>query len=98
MDAEIWKWILGAGGVLLSGGLGKFVYDLRQGRVIKEESAVTTWQGIASSRLAEIHSLKRELAWYKSEHAKLWRAYSVGPPPGAKSFPFHPPPDTPSDD
>lgn len=90
MDPEIWKWLLGLGGIVLSGGVGKLIYDLRSGHVIKEESAIASWQAIAQSRLEEIERMNRRLAWYESNYAALWYAYSVGPPPGPERFPFAP--------
>lgn len=94
MDAEVWKWVLGAGGVVLSGGLGKFIFDLRNGRVIKEQSAVSTWKDIANARQQEIDRLKRENAWFRRSYASLWRTWMLGPPPGDPSkFPFEPPDD-----
>lgn len=63
MDAEIIKFIIGGGLTVLVGAVGKFIYDLIQGRVIKEDSAVAQWKGIAESRLQEIRELRRELGW-----------------------------------
>lgn len=92
MDSDIMKLIIGLGGIALSGGVGKLVYDWIHGRVMKEESAVTQWQGIARSRLDEIHKLKARLAWFETHYALLWLAYSRLPPPDKEAFPFAPPP------
>ena len=56
MDAELIKFFLGGGVAILLGAVGKFIYDLIQGRVIKEDSAVAQWRGIAEARLQEIRS------------------------------------------
>lgn len=90
MDAEIIKFIIGGGLTVLVGAVGKFIYDLIQGRVIKEDSAVAQWKGIAEARLQEIKDLKKELKSYKAAYAAVWHAYSVGPPPGVIKFPFIP--------
>lgn len=97
MDSEIMKLILGGGGVALLGAFGKLAYDWIQGRVMKEESAVAQWQGIARSRLDEIHRLKARLSWFEPNYALLWLAYSRLPPDDKPSFPFAPPP-PPDDD
>ena len=91
MDSEIMKLILGGGGVALLGALGKLAYDWIQGRVMKEESAVAQWQGIARSRLDEIHRQKARLAWFEANYALLWLAYERLPPKEKQSFPFSPP-------
>lgn len=96
MDSEVMKLILGGGGVTLLAAFGKLAYDWVQGRVMKEESAVTQWQGIARSRLDEIHRMKVRLAWFEANYALLWLAYSRLPPPDKEAFPFSPPP--PDDD
>lgn len=90
MDSEIMKFILGGGGVALLAAFGKLAYDWIQGRVMKEESAVAQWQGIARSRLDEIHRLRAELDAYKRSYSAIWRAYTLGPPPGSIHFPFIP--------
>lgn len=90
MDSDIMKLIIGLGGIALSGGVGKLVYDWIHGRVMKEESAVAQWQGIARSRLDEIQKLKAELDAYKKAYSAIWRAYTIGPPPGTQHFPFIP--------
>lgn len=90
MDSEIMKFILGGGGVALLAAVGKLTYDWIHGRVMKEESAVAQWQGIARSRLDEIHRLRAELDAYKRSYSAIWRAYTIGPPPGTQHFPFIP--------
>lgn len=85
------KFILGGGGVALLAALGKLAYDWVQGRVMKEESAVTQWQGIARSRLEEIHRLRARLAWFEANYAVLWLAYERLPPPEKPGYPFAPP-------
>lgn len=90
MDTEFIKFLIGGGLAILLTAVGKFVYDLINGRVIKEDSAVAQWKGIAEARLQEIKSLKTELIAYKRAYAKVWHAYTVGPPPGIITFPFIP--------
>lgn len=90
MTTEIMKFILGGGGVALLAALGKLGYDWLQGRVMREESAVTQWQGIARSRLEEIHRKDAELNAYKAAYAALWRAYAVLPPLDKPEFPVVP--------
>lgn len=90
MDAELIKFFLGGGVAILLGAIGKFIYDIIQGPVIKEDSAVAQGKGIAEARLQELQSLKKELRAYKSAYAKVWHAYSVGPPAGVLKFPFIP--------
>lgn len=97
MDSEIMKFILGGGGVALLAAVGKLTYDWIHGRVMKEESAVAQWQGIARSRLDEIHKLKARVAWFEGNYALLWLAYERLPPAEKQSFPFSPPP-PPDDD
>lgn len=90
MDTEFIKFLIGGGLAILLTAVGKFVYDLINGRVIKEDSAVAQWKGIAEARLQEIKGLKTELVAYKRAYAKVWHAYTVGPPPGIITFPFIP--------
>ena len=97
MDAEIMKLMLGGGGVAILGAFGKLAYDWIHGRVMKEESAVAQWQGIARSRLDEIHRLKTTVLWFEANYALLWLAYERLPPADKKAFPFAPPP-PPDDD
>lgn len=92
MTSDIMKFILSGGGVALLAAFGKLAYDWIQGRVMREESAVTQWQGIARSRLDEIHRLKARLSWFESSYALLWLEYERLPPSTKKSFPFAPPP------
>ena len=87
---EIMTFILSGGGVALLGAMGKLAYDWIQGRVMREESAVTQWQGIARSRLEEIHRKDAELNAYKAAYAALWRAYAVLPPLDKPEFPVVP--------
>lgn len=89
--SEVMKFILGTGGVALLGALGKLAYDWVQGRVMKEESAVAQWQGIARSRLDEIHRKDARLVWFEANYALLWLAYERLPPKEKQSFPFSPP-------
>lgn len=98
MDAEIIKFIIGGGLTVLVGAVGKFIYDLIQGRVIKEDSAVAQWKGIAESRLQEIHELRRELGWYRGVYPRLWHAYERLEPPDKEKFPTVPPPPDPIPD
>lgn len=92
MDAELIKFFLGGGVAILLGAVGKFIYDLIQGRVIKEDSAVAQWKGIAGSRLEEIRELRRELNWYRTYYPRLWHAYRLLPPDEKEQFPNVPPP------
>ena len=92
MTTEIMKFILGGGGVALLAALGKLGYDWLHGRVMREESAVTQWQGIARSRLEEINRLRTRLTWFEANYALLWVAYARLPPDDKPSFPFAPPP------
>ena len=87
---EIMTFILSGGGVALLGAFGKLAYDWVQGRVMREESAVTQWQGIARTRLEEIHRKDAELNAYKAAYAALWRAYVVLPPLDKPEFPVTP--------
>ena len=92
MDAELIKFFLGGGVAILLGAIGKFIYDLIQGRVIKEDSAVAQWKGIAEARLQEIRELKSELQWYRGFYPRLWHAYQRLPPDDKEKFPTVPPP------
>lgn len=92
MDAELIKFFLGGGVAILLGAVGKFIYDLIQGRVIKEDSAVAQWKGIAEARLQEIRELKSELQWYRGFYPRLWHAYQRLPPDDKEKFPVVPPP------
>ena len=94
---EIMTFILSGGGVALLGAMGKLAYDWVQGRVMREESAVTQWQGIARTRLEEIHRKDARLKWFEANYALLWLAYSRLPPEDKPSFPFAPPPPPPDD-
>ena len=87
---EIMTFILSGGGVALLGAFGKLAYDWVQGRVMREESAVTQWQGIARTRLEEIYRKDAELNAYKAAYAALWRAYVVLPPLDKPEFPVTP--------
>ena len=89
---EIMTFILSGGGVALLGAFGKLAYDWVQGRVMREESAVTQWQGIAQTRLEEIHRKDARLKWFETHYALLWLAYSQLEHEGKKAFPFAPPP------
>lgn len=96
MDAELIKFFLGGGVAILLGAIGKFIYDIIQGRVIKEDSAVAQWKGIAEARLQEIRDLRRELTWYRDFYPRLWHAYRALPPDEKERFPVVPPlPDQP---
>lgn len=90
MTSDIMKFILSGGGVALLAAFGKLAYDWIQGRVMREESAVTQWQGIARSRLEEIHRKDAELNAYKAAYSALWRAYVVLPPLDKQDFPVVP--------
>lgn len=92
MDTELIKFIIGGGLAVLIGAIGKFIYDFIQGRVIKEDSAVSQWKGIAESRLQEIRELRRELTWYRDFYPRLWHAYQRLPPDEKERFPTVPPP------
>ena len=92
MDAELIRIVLGGGIAVIIGAIGKFIYDLRSGRVIKEDSAVAQWKGIAGSRLEEIRELIRELTWYRTYYPRLWHAYRLLPPDEKEQFPNVPPP------
>lgn len=92
MDAELIKFFLGGGVAILLGAVGKFIYDLIQGRVIKEDSAVAQWKGIAEARLQEIRELKSELQWYRGVYPRLWYAYERLEPREKEKFPVVPPP------
>lgn len=97
MDAELIKFFLGGGVAILLGAIGKFIYDIIQGRVIKEDSAVAQWKGIAEARLQEIREMKTELGWYRSFYPRLWHAYRELPPDDKEKFPTvpSPPPEQP---
>lgn len=92
MDAELIKFIIGGGLAILIGAVGKFIYDIVQGRVIKEDSAVAQWKGIAEARLQEIKDLKSELGWYRGVYPRLWHAYERLEPREKEKFPTVPPP------
>lgn len=92
MDAELIKFFLGGGVAILLGAIGKFIYDIVQGRVIKEDSAVAQWKGIAEARLQEIKDLKSELGWYRGVYPRLWHAYERLEPREKEKFPTVPPP------
>lgn len=95
MDAELIKFFLGGGVAILLGAVGKFIYDIIQGRVIKEDSAVAQWKGIAEARLQEIRELRRELTWYSGVYPQLWYAYERLEPREKEKFPVVPPPPEP---
>ena len=92
MDAELIKFFLGGGVAILLGAIGKFIYDIIQGRVIKEDSAVAQWKGIAEARLQEIRELRRELTWSRGVYPRLWHAYERLEPREKEKFPVVPPP------
>lgn len=101
---ESWDVILGAVMGTAGGGLVPVVWgiikDSRAGKLVNEETSIGQIRYLKDE--AEARALRekeradrawRLVAWYKANYAEVWRAYSLGPPPGDKDFPFSPPPD-----
>lgn len=90
IDSELIALIFGGGGVALLTALGKLIKDWQQGRVLKEDNAITYYQTRVHELESENRELDRKLSVYRRAYAELWRVYRIGPPPGKVAFPFDP--------
>ena len=90
LDSDLIAIIFGGGGVALLTALGKLIKDWQQGRVLKEDNAITYYQTRVHDLEGENRELETQLALYRRAYAELWRVYRIGPPPGKVEFPFDP--------
>lgn len=91
---QSWDLILGA--IMGTSGSGiiavvwNIIKESKAGKLINEETSIGQMRYLKDEAEKKQQKLERQLVAYKQAYADIWRAYTIGPPPGELNFPFIP--------
>jgi len=86
---ELITGILGGGLVMLIPVVTKAVRDWRQGKMLKEDTAIQRWKELVERLEADERKAWKMVAAYRNEYTKIWTAY-VGATDDRETFPIDP--------
>lgn len=86
---------LGGSGVTILIAFGKLIKDRRDGKLIREDKAISRYKDIAKQNARSANKGWRLVNWYKTSYSLLWAEYmsKCGTEEDRHRFPPSPPPD-----
>lgn len=94
MDLDLWNIIIGGGGTVgIITALVGWTRDRRQGKMLKEDTAITRLKDDYDRKKREAEKAWRIVGWFRTYYPLLWAAYIQYPDSKKDEFPPTPPPD-----
>lgn len=90
---DVVQLVLGGSGVTVLVALGKLLKDRREGKLMREDTAITRYKDLAVQSEKGAEKAWRLVSWYRSHYPLLWAEYmhSCGTPADRDRFPPAPP-------